>query len=92
MAKLSFQQPVSEDPSEIILIWWFGDQLLLIINGAQLLIRIKLIIRILIIIQKCKWKQFLLLAIHPSIPNMWIVVYYGKQIFVNVLILMFVNI
>lgn len=46
MAKLSFQQPVSEDPSEIILIWWFGAQLLLIINGAQLLIRIKLIIRI----------------------------------------------
>ncbi len=45
MANLSFQQPVSEDPSEIILIWQFGAQALLIIINAQLFIIIKLIIR-----------------------------------------------
>ncbi len=36
MANLSFQQPVSEDPSEIILIWQFGAQALLMVLNYSL--------------------------------------------------------
>ncbi len=51
MEKLKFQQPllqslVSHDPSEIILMCWFGYKLLSIITGAQLLIMVFIIINV----------------------------------------------